>query len=175
MTVLFSAYEVLSDADKRRHYDQFGDDSDQPSGGGGAGGFDFNFNDFFRGFDEAFKAHNDHHHHHHQQHQQNHFQFHFGGGKNQFFNFDDLFEDEDDGSYFGFDPFENFASFDFGFGDQIHNHYDARHNGHHQRHMHAHAQHHQQHQQHHANVHQHMNSQNVRVNTQGTLFSKNDL
>lgn len=168
-----SAYEVLSDPDKRRRYDQFGDDSEQPGGGGG--GFNFNFDDFFKGFDEAFRSHKSHHDHMHNQAHQDGFKFHFGGGNGgqraQFFNFDDLFEDDegDDGSdFFSFDPFSNL--FDFGddddsfFGHQVHNHYSREHNDPHAQHMHNHAKH----------MHQfgggHMNMQNIKVNSQSKYF-----
>jgi len=62
------AYQVLSDAQKRKQYDQFGSNFDQPGGGpggfsqgyGGAQGFDFQdfdlgsiFSDFFGGRRQA--------------------------------------------------------------------------------------------------------------------------
>lgn len=166
------AYEVLSDPEKRKRYDQFGDDGETPSGaGGGGGGFDFNFDDFFKGFDEAFHAHSD------PNHQHNHFKFHFGGGGNgqkaQFFNFDDLFEDSDDSDILGFDPFSNI---NFGFEDDLfghHNHYDQAHNAaHHHHHQQMHQKHHKQHQQMHQahvnhanNMHQH--TQHMEFASQG--------
>lgn len=45
------AYAVLSDADKRRQYDQFGHAAFEAGGGAGAGGFDFNFGDMGDIFD----------------------------------------------------------------------------------------------------------------------------
>ena len=55
--VLNEAYEVLSDADKRRRYDTFGHADQQQGGGGGFEGFDFGrggfgdvFNDIFEDF-----------------------------------------------------------------------------------------------------------------------------
>ncbi|CAG2100576.1 unnamed protein product [Medioppia subpectinata] len=110
------AYEVLSDADKRRRYDQFGDEGD----GAGSGGQHFNFNDFFKDFDQHFSFHS----HENQRHNSaggggggHHFasdDHHFGGGHHnrgrqhshsQFgFNFDDMFDDFDSaefGSSFG--------------------------------------------------------------------------
>ncbi|KAH3816830.1 dnaJ homolog subfamily B member 9-like [Dreissena polymorpha] len=160
------AYEVLSDPEKRRQYDTFGDNSGQQggSGGGQGGGFNFNFNDFFKGFDEAFKARHDHpnqHQQHHQNHNQ-HFQFHFGG--NNGFNFDDLFDDDDD-DFFNMDPFQNFDAFNFGFNGmnnfgQRHNHYTAEQNGHGD----PHAEHMKKHMNNHANNVRH---QNIKINTQG--------
>ena len=51
------AYAVLSDADKRRQYDQFGHAAFDGTGGAGAGGFDFSgmdlgdiFGDIFWGY-----------------------------------------------------------------------------------------------------------------------------
>lgn len=167
------AYEVLSDPDKRRRYDQFGEDGDQMNGGGNGQGFNFNFDDFFKGFDNAFKTHHDRH---HKQHQENHFKFHFGGNGNgqraQFFNFDDLFDDDDD-DFFHFNPFgdSEAETFSFGFGDDDdddmdifgHNHYDRVHNvnGHvHNQHMHNHMRNHQR------NTHN-MHMHNVRTSNQG--------
>lgn len=50
------AYAILSDADKRRQYDQFGHSAFE-GGAGGGGGFDFNsmdFGDIFGGFGDIF-------------------------------------------------------------------------------------------------------------------------
>ncbi len=49
---LSEAYGILSDADKRRQYDQFGHDAFNGSGGG-AGGFDFSG---FGGFEDIFES-----------------------------------------------------------------------------------------------------------------------
>ncbi|KAL4226897.1 DnaJ subfamily B member 9 [Mactra antiquata] len=164
------AYEILSDPEKRRRYDQFGDDGENNGGNGGGGGFDFNFNDFFKGFDDAFKTHQQHHHHQHQQAHQNAQHFHFSGG--DFFNFDDLFDDDDDSDFFSFDPFGDLNMFDFGdddlFGHQGHNHYDRAHNDPHMMHqqnMHAHQKNMHAHQKN-MNAH-HMNMQNIKINSQG--------
>lgn len=93
------AYDVLSDADKRAKYDKFGKSAF--GGDGGQGGFHFNggpfdYNEFFKQFDDAFRFHGQHSHHgnddnHHRGH------FRFGG-----INLDDLFNDFD----FDFNPFE---------------------------------------------------------------------
>ncbi|KAJ8301379.1 hypothetical protein KUTeg_020366, partial [Tegillarca granosa] len=136
-------YEVLSDPKKRKNYDQFGDTGDQAGGGGGQGfdNFHFNFNDFFKGFDDAFHAHKDRHH----QHQQH---FNFGDNGGSFFNFDDLFDDEDEDDNGFFEPFGDSMKFSFGgFGDDdeddlfgFHNSYDFDHNNIHERNMHRHQQ-----------------------------------
>ncbi|MDO5292179.1 MAG: molecular chaperone DnaJ [bacterium] len=59
------AYAVLSDADKRRQYDQFGHAAFEGGGAGGAGGFDFNgmdmgdiFGDLFGGGRSSRRANN---------------------------------------------------------------------------------------------------------------------
>ena len=63
------AYAILSDADKRRQYDQFGHAAFDGGAGGGAGGFDFNgfdmgdifgdiFGDFFGGGGRSRSANN---------------------------------------------------------------------------------------------------------------------
>lgn len=86
-----SAYETLSDDDKRREYDQFGHraSSGEGQGGGGGGGtYDFNqhFKSFNFNFDEIFKEHEtlrqQHHRHHHfhsnsNPHHKAHFDSHF--------------------------------------------------------------------------------------------------
>lgn len=48
------AYGVLSDADKRRQYDQFGHAAFENGGTGAAGGFDFDFSDFGDIFGDIF-------------------------------------------------------------------------------------------------------------------------
>ena len=55
------AYAILSDADKRRQYDQFGHAAFDGGAGGGAGGFDFNgfdMGDFFGGGGRSRSANN---------------------------------------------------------------------------------------------------------------------
>lgn len=99
------AYEILSDSDKRRQYDQFGDAAFGAGGGAGAGGSSFNFNDFFRGFDDAFGA--------HQRGGRSDRKFHFGHeNTGSFFDFGDLFEDDDADDPFG-NMFNDFNSFSF--------------------------------------------------------------
>ncbi len=52
---VFAAYEILSDKEKRKLYDKYGEKAFENGGqGGGFGDFNFNFDDFFKGFDEAF-------------------------------------------------------------------------------------------------------------------------
>ncbi len=94
------AYDTLSDKEKRKRYDQFGEDEQR------AQTFQHgNFQDIFSNFDDIFgnmfhhSEHRQHHSHaHHSSHQQNgHFSF----------SFDDLFEDAEEDP---FDSFFNFAS-----------------------------------------------------------------
>ena len=185
----FAAYEILGDPEKRKRYDQFGDEGDNNGGGNGNGfhGFNFNMDDFFKGFDSAFNAHKQGHH----EHQQG-FRFSFGGnGGGSFFNFDDLFGDEDeeyenghDGfmeegdSFFGFDPFgHDDHTMTFGFEDEEddffghsgHNHYDRAHNHNH----HAHHTHHRQMHDFHHNLHkQQRNVHNMRMNTARNMHTQ---
>ena len=101
----FTAYEVLSDDKKRKQYDRFGEEGmkEQP----GFEGFNFNFDDFFKGFGGGFK-----HGHKHEHHRSS------GGGFR--FSFDDLFnqdngDDDDEDSVFSAD--HGFGG--FGFGDDM--------------------------------------------------------
>ena len=104
------AYEVLSDAEKRRRYDQFGDEEGSGFGAGSAQHFDFN--EFFKDFDSHFSFHKSHGQQHNEQHFTNHFHSH---QKSHFaFNFDDLFD--------GFDTEEFGSSFGDFFGG--HNHHE---------------------------------------------------
>ncbi|XP_037578866.1 LOW QUALITY PROTEIN: dnaJ homolog subfamily B member 9-like [Dermacentor silvarum] len=102
------AYEVLSDAEKRKKYDQFGSSAFKQGGdGGGRSQFhDFDMHDFFRHFDDAFNFHQQQHgrahfHHGHPDFgQQKPHQHHHHGGQRSFFgnafNMEDLFSDYDD-------------------------------------------------------------------------------
>lgn len=112
------AYEVLSDSDKRRRYDQFGDEEGSGFGGNAQ---HFDFNEFFKDFDSHFKFHS-----HGQKHNDQHFSNHFHSHqKSHFgFNFDDLFDGFDThefgsnfGDFFGHNDHEEFGSHDSFFGN----------------------------------------------------------
>lgn len=91
------AYSILSDPEKRKRYDQFGHEDSSGTSGHGFHETQFNMNDFFKHFDEAFQHQGSHHGHHKHS---------FGG-----FNFDDLFEGMD--------------SEEFGFFNQVHDHFHS--------------------------------------------------
>ncbi|XP_015792602.1 dnaJ homolog subfamily B member 9 [Tetranychus urticae] len=126
------AYDVLSDADKRKKYDKFGHSAfSGPEGSSSHGGWsggahfkaDFDYNEFFKHFDDAFRFHGSnyqaHHHshgdsHHHEsshQHDHRHHRFQFAG-----FNFDDLFSD----NMWEPEDFHHFGHSSQGFGPEFH-------------------------------------------------------
>ena len=147
---VIAAYEVLSDPDKRKKYDQFGEAAFSQDGGGAGGFQDFNMNDFFKGFDSAFHAHNQ------GGHGGDSFTFTFGGGQNSF-NFDNMFSDDDGDDFIGGNTFMNMGfdddpwafgnDFDDGFGfnsihdaHQMHSHQSTHQRTHQHAHQHAHQQ-----------------------------------
>ncbi|XP_077982636.1 dnaJ homolog subfamily B member 9-like isoform X2 [Glandiceps talaboti] len=144
------AYEVLADADKRRQYDQLGTAAfeEQANRGGAGGGGGFNFNDFFKHFDQSFHSFHDHG---QKKSGGNGFKFNFGGSS---FNFGDDFWGDDSGD----------DDFGFGmFGDLFENHFGGGGNGFHFN-FDSHAEQHQQaHKQHHKSVH----TQNVNTHRSG--------
>ncbi|XP_074644657.1 dnaJ homolog subfamily B member 9-like [Tubulanus polymorphus] len=101
------AHEVLTDEEKRKRYDMFGEEGLDGNTGNAGHGFHFNFDDIFEGFDSF--------HHHGSRQKDNARQ-----QQQQFFQFDDFFNDAD----FGFhgdhhhhnQPHDHFGSFDSFFG-----------------------------------------------------------
>ncbi|XP_005096253.1 dnaJ homolog subfamily B member 9 [Aplysia californica] len=163
------AYDVLSDPEKKKKYDMFGDDGSNSGGGGGGGTNDFH--DFFKNFDEAMNAHRQGQHYKHSG--SNGFN-HFGSGSfGSFFDFDDLFHDMDDEEEVMFQSFGggqkkrnsgfqngnnmHFSFDDFGFEDMLDDLFEDDH-GHHNKYDRFSNQqfaHHQMHQQMHSNMHRH--------------------
>ena len=138
--LLLTAYEVLSDDEKRKQYDQFGESAFSSGGGNGgpdSSNFKFNFDEFFKGFDSMFKNHNRAH---QRAHRNAHARAHsYRFGSDSFF--EDLFDDFGDGmdvldDPFGDDIFGNAFHFNnFGGMNQhhFHSHFDTHshmHGGH---------------------------------------------
>ncbi|KAI1290798.1 DnaJ -like protein subfamily B member 9 [Halotydeus destructor] len=135
------AYDVLSDDDKKKKYDLYGHDAfDGQDGASGHGHGSFDFNQFFKHFDEQFQAHSSHFtnsgghfehdqrfHHGHQQRShghehRGHQRHHFGGGSHGF-DFDDLFNEMDSDDVSGFfghaRPFGGHDAHAFGSGESF--------------------------------------------------------
>lgn len=114
-----TAYEILSDKDKRRKCDQLGDSAFEngADGGGhpfGEGGFSFNFDDLFKGFDDMDEMFESHHHFDNHAHSHTHAHAHAHNGGDSFFgNFFGHDEEDDDDIGFG----GNFGSFGSFFDD----------------------------------------------------------
>ena len=106
IVVFFKAYEVLSDPEKKKQYDAMGSTGGGSFGGGGNQQQqhynyehfqNFNYNEFFKDFDEAMKRHHD-------EHNRAHFKAHRENLKRSgfTFDFDDLFDDDFGLGDFGF-------------------------------------------------------------------------
>ena len=111
--ILVLAYEVLADENKRRQYDQFGEEGLNQNGFNGEGGGGFDFSDIFSDFGGG--GHRS---------EGNGFRFTFGGF-DDYFNDEDEDEDEYGGMHFGdsfFGGGEHFRQnrFNNGFGEDFH-------------------------------------------------------
>lgn len=112
------AYEILSDPEKRKKYDQFGKDAFNQGEKPGGHNFYFNFDDLFRHAEEDFGGQSFHYQHHGFD-QAHHFRPH-----SNFFNYEDFFEEDDTFANHGYDSPHTFgdgSSFfgsHFGFGQQ---------------------------------------------------------
>lgn len=173
------AYEILSDPEKRKKYDMYGDDGTGPEGSnaGGfqhAGGFqNADFNQFFKQFDEAMNSHRKGHHYKH--HGNGGFRhFNTFGDSGSFFDFDSLFHDGDEDELFG--SFQGNRRSQGGFGNHFGfnggnfghmfddffdggNKYDRAHNSGHHHHFGNHHAHDNLHHNMHHNMHHHQFSQ----------------
>ncbi|GAB6029915.1 DnaJ sub B member 9 [Chamberlinius hualienensis] len=124
------AYEILSDSEKRKQYDRFGESAFNNNGGAQQQPFSFDFNEFFKGFDEGFGNP------HHFGNERNNFRFSFGGDDDGFF--DDFWpndEADEEDSGFAWHDFDQFGSGNSFFGSHFGQNYNSRHShqghGHH--------------------------------------------
>lgn len=135
------AYSVLSDEEKKKKYDMFGHGAFDGQGSASPDGFSFggngfNFDDFFKQFDDELfhfssassaRSHSraqEHHHHNSNHHNFNHHSF----GSHQQFNFKDMFEGMDTSDFVWGDPMA--SSHDSGQQYSSHGSGGHRHRGH---------------------------------------------
>ena len=117
--VTISAYEVLSDEDKRKQYDRLGESAFKHEGQDHRDDFHFNFNEFFQGWDSAFDAHKQGHKFSGGNGFNSGFQFDFGGLFDE--EFENMFDDNDMFEQFSFFDSDDDAPFEFDFGDSMFN------------------------------------------------------